>query len=84
MSPFWPEGYPLELEADEWWTPLCFVWSGENHSVEGIIERWRIDEAWWRGRIWREYFRLTTRSGLLVEVYHDLTTGDWFIQRLYD
>jgi hypothetical protein len=49
-----------------------------------ITRRWRIDVDWWRGRVWREYFKLVTRTGLLVEVYHDLVGGGWFVQRLYD
>jgi hypothetical protein len=48
------------------------------------MRRWRIDVDWWRGRVWREYFKLVTRTGLLVEVYHDLVGGQWYVQRLYD
>ncbi len=39
---------------------------------------------WWRVRIWREYFKLTTGTGLLVVIYRDLLSGAWYLQRLYD
>jgi hypothetical protein len=37
-----------------------------------------------RWRVWREYFRLATRTGLLVVVYHDLLEDRWYLQRVYD
>lgn len=36
------------------------------------------------GRVWREYFRLVTVSGLLVDVYRDISGGGWYVQRVYD
>ena len=84
MTHFWPEGLPVTVEVDALWTPLVMTWDGVEHPVQVILDRWRVDEEWWRGRIWREYFRLITRSSLLVEVYHDLTAREWFVQRVYD
>ncbi|MCB0209356.1 MAG: hypothetical protein KDJ52_08505 [Anaerolineae bacterium] len=52
--------------------------------MQYVAKRWRVDQDWWRGRIWREYFKLTTKTGLLVIIYRDLLTGEWFLQRLYD
>ncbi|NDJ75765.1 MAG: hypothetical protein GYB65_05865 [Chloroflexi bacterium] len=84
MTHFWPEGQPIEVQVDELWTPLLFSWNGTPHPVQVIVDRWRVDEEWWRGRVWREYFRLITTTGLLVEVFHDLTSGAWCVQRVYD
>jgi hypothetical protein len=84
MTYFWPDGQPIEMEMDGLWTPLQFTWLGETHPVEQINQRWRIDEDWWNGRIWREYFRLTTTTGLLVDIFHDLLAGTWYVQRLYN
>lgn len=70
--------------ADALWTPLVLIWDDGRHPVQVILDRWRVDEEWWRGRIWREYYKLVTDSGLLVEVFHDLTAGDWYVQRVYD
>jgi hypothetical protein len=64
--------------------PRRFGWAGRLHRVCKVLGRWRVDEEWWAARIWREYFRLYTDTGMLVEVYHDFLAGDWYIQRLYD
>jgi hypothetical protein len=84
MTHFWPEGKLIQVEADALWTPLHLTWDGGRHPVQVILDRWRVDEDWWRERVWREYFRLITRTGLLVEVFHDLTAGEWYVQRVYD
>jgi len=85
MTHFWPDGQAVVVEADALWTPLTVTWDGVQHPVQVIIDRWRVDEEWWRRRIWREYFRLITRTGLLVELFHDLTlAGEWYVQRVYD
>ncbi|HVO71616.1 MAG TPA: hypothetical protein VMT24_16315 [Aggregatilineaceae bacterium] len=84
MTHFWPEGKLIQVEADALWTPLHLTWDGGRHPVQVILDRWRVDEDWWRERVWREYFQLTTRTGLLVEVFHDLTAGEWYVQRVYD
>jgi hypothetical protein len=84
VSRFWPDGLPIVVMCDELATPLAFAWEGHRHVVEQIVERWRVDEGWWRRRVWREYFQLVTRSGLLVLIYHDVRASEWRLQRLYD
>ena len=84
MTYLWPNGQPISVETDQPGIPRRFTWRGRIHPVQGIANRWRVDEDWWRGRIWREYFKLYTRTGLLVMVYRDLMSGQWYLQRLYD
>ena len=84
MSRFWADGVPIAVRCDELATPVAFTWESQRHAVERVIERWRVDEGWWRRRVWREYFQLVTRSGLLVLIYHDVRAGEWRLQRLYD
>jgi hypothetical protein len=52
--------------------------------VTQIIDRYRDDTGWWQRRVWRENFLLVTATGLLVLIYHDVRTGEWRLQRLYD
>ena len=84
MTHFWLAGQLIVVNMDALWTPLQFTWDEQLHQVEDILDRWRIDQGWWRERVWREYFRLTTHTGLLAEIFHDLTTQYWYLQRLYD
>ncbi len=64
--------------------PLWFTWNGRRHTVEMVARRWRVDFGWWRWHVWREHYKLTTRTGLLVIIYRDLDSGEWFLQRIYD
>ena len=84
MSRLWPNGEPIHVTLDEAGAPCSFTWAGAAHSVERIANRWRVDEAWWTARVWRDYFKLTTEAGWLVIVYHDLTNDFWYLQRVYD
>ena len=84
MTYLWPEGESIAVEADSLHTPRAFTWQGRTHPVQTIAKRWRVDVDWWRVRVWREYFKLTTGTGLLVVVYRNLLSGGWYLQRLYD
>jgi len=64
--------------------PVSFTWQGRQHQVLEITKRWRVDVDWWRGRVWRGYFKCRTNTGLLVILYQDLVNQGWYLQRLYD
>lgn len=84
MTYLWAEGNPVEVETNPRGLPLRLLWCGQLHTVHRIASRWRVDEGWWLGRIWREYFKLTTDTGLLLTLFQDIENNEWFIQRLYD
>lgn len=66
--------------------PNAFVWHGITHWIEQIVQRWEIDTDWWavEGRIWRQYFAVSTNSKLFCVIYQDKETEKWFVSRLYD
>lgn len=74
----------MDVVADGEERPCYLVWRGRRHQVTYIARRWRIDMDWWHGRVWRTYYKLSTDTGLLLILFQDLTTGDWYLQRLYD
>jgi hypothetical protein len=84
MTRLWANGEPVEVRCATSGIPFAFVWQGRTHPVQGIAKRWRVDLDWWQLHVWREYFKLYTRTGLLVILYRDLLTGQWYLQRLYD
>lgn len=86
MTRLWPDGSPIlvSVATNAAAAPLSFVWQGRAHDVEMITRHWRVRTDWWRVPAWRAYYKLTTTSGLLVIIYHDLNSGEWFLQRLYD
>ena len=84
MSRFWPEGVVVAVEAGDDGAPHAFRWEQHRHGVAGLARRWRRDVGWWQRRIWREYFIVRTEHGLLVELYRDVASGEWRVQRVYD
>jgi hypothetical protein len=84
MTRLWRSSQLIQVETDSDGQPLRFLWRGQRHPIERITNRWRADLGWWRLRVWREHFKLITETGLLVVIYHDLISGQWYLQRLYD
>lgn len=84
MTRLWPEGQEIDVERDEQGALLAFTWAQKTHRVEEMARHWWVDVGWWRQRVWRAYYKLSTDSGLLVVVYEDLLDGGWYLQRLYD
>ncbi len=71
----------VRVEPNDSGDPLAVHLSGRRLVVEAILERWRIDDEWWRDRsISRLYYRLLLEDGRTVDMYHALRTGRWFRQ----
>lgn len=64
--------------------PEYVVWHEVRHHITHIAKQWRIDDAWWKKRIFRDYYKVTTDTGFLMLLYRNVETGDWYIQRAYD
>ena len=79
-----------EKEAIRAWerdgAPAGFVWQGASHHILEVCNRWQVHTRWWEPgkRVWRDYFKVATDSGLLCQVYHDRIEGGWYLSRLYD
>jgi hypothetical protein len=64
--------------------PRRFDWQNRTHPVDTVLNQWRVDIEWWRVRVWRDYYKLITETGLMVLIFHDRTSNQWYLQRLYD
>ena len=85
MTRLWPKGVPIVVFQNGSEVPDRITWQGQTHGVAEVAKRWRVDVDWWRGASTaRDYFKLTTTTGLLIIIYQDLHTGAWYLQRLYD
>lgn len=84
MTRLWPEGIPIAVSLDSAEMPNRFSWQGQIHPIAEVCKHWRVKVDWWRDPAWRDYFKVTTKTGLLVVIYHDLQTKMWYLQRLYD
>jgi hypothetical protein len=83
MTRLWSHGDAITVSTKRG-LPISFIWQDREHLVASIAKRWRVDEGWWRHRVWRECFKLATDTDLLVVIYRDLVSGEWYLQRLYD
>jgi hypothetical protein len=84
MTRFWAKGKLIHVVSNGLGEPKRFEWQRGTHHVNAIARQWRVDLDWWRIRVWRDYFKLVTNSGLLVVIYRDLLSDQWYLQRLYD
>ena len=80
---------PLDVETDANGVPTGLYLSaqtgarlgGHRCAVESVLEKWRIDDEWWREQpVSRVYWRLFLENGCAVDVYHDVARGRWYKQ----
>jgi hypothetical protein len=72
----------IDAELAEDGTLVAIRWNGRREAVE-VCNRWRVDEAWWREPIARDYFKVAGDRWLAL-VYLDRVDGSWHLERLYD
>jgi hypothetical protein len=49
-------------------------------AVEGVRDRWRIDDEWWRTPLSRDYFEVILAGGRPLLLFRDRIGGDWYFQ----
>lgn len=53
----------------------------DGEAVEALRESWLIEDRWWTAEpLRRRYWELVGVRGRNVVVFHDLCSGDWFLQ----
>ena len=72
----------IEAELYAAGTLIAIRWNGRREAVE-VCNRWRVEEAWWREPIARDYFKVAGDRWLAL-VYLDRIDGTWHLERLYD
>jgi hypothetical protein len=84
MTKLWGTLQLIAVEIDEAGAPVRFRWNNSEYLIECVSNKWRADRGWWERRIWREYFKVATKSGMLAVIYHDFIMDKWFLQQIYD
>ncbi len=72
----------IDVELDDDGRLTAIRWNGRREAVE-VCNRWRVEEAWWRDPIARDYVKVVGERWLAL-VYQDRITGAWHLERLYD
>jgi hypothetical protein len=60
-----------------------FIAGAFSGSIDPIA-RWKVETEWWNQPVIREYWKALLNSSLLCELYHDLSSDEWFVERVYD
>ena len=69
---------PCQVEVADDGRPLRI----DGRAVEGVRERWLIDEGWWTDTpVRRRYTEIVLDGGRLTVVFEDLRCGGWYRQR---
>jgi hypothetical protein len=84
MSKLFKEAIRLEVEEDVRHGPATFLYKGKRTRVGETLKQWRVVQGWWRRPVEREYSQVRTESGTICELYRNLLTGAWYLQRIYD
>ena len=77
---------PVRVETDERKRPVAVSLWGQRRAqrasipIAEIIDRWRIDDEWWRRAVSRMYFHVMLEGGQLLTLFQDLSTGRWYGQ----
>lgn len=72
----------IDVDLDDQGQPWRLRWEGGSEQVE-VCNQWRIDEAWWRRPVQRDYYKLAGRR-VLALVYRDRVDGTWHLERVFD
>ena len=51
--------------------------------VREVVNRWSVDDDWWRVPISQTYLVVATPTALL-ELFHDYIMSEWSLQRIID
>jgi hypothetical protein len=67
--------------------PARVRWSGDRparvngEAVESLRESWLVEDRWWTDEpLRRRYWELVGERGRNLVVFHDLSSGRWFLQ----
>lgn len=70
------------LDADQ--KPIAITWRKYEHRIERISNSYRVPDCTPEESTWREYFLVITHTGWLLSIYHELLTGEWGLEMVYD
>ena len=84
MSRLFREAIKLEVQEDIQHNPVTFLYKERRVGVAETLKRWRVAQEWWKSPVEREYFQVRIESGTVCELYRNLLTGVWYLQRIYD
>jgi hypothetical protein len=84
MSKLFHRAIKIDVREDMQHRPISFIYRGRTEKIEQVARQWRVTQWWWKKAIEREYFQIGTEAGIICELYRDLLSGHWYLQRIQD
>lgn len=64
--------------------PCAVLYRGRLRRVEDVLGRWCLSQEWWKHPVERDYYWVRLEGGVICELFRDLVTGSWHLQRVHD
>jgi hypothetical protein len=78
-----PVPLPVQVTLNRAARPARLEFGGEQRAVIGVDEEWREEKRWWDRPVRRDYMRVQLSDGSLRNIYQDLETREWFLDRAW-
>ncbi len=73
------EPQPATVEARDG-PPASLLWRHHRHRIAASTGPWPLSGEWWAAAGYaRDYHDVETEAGLRLRLFHDRTTGRWFV-----
>jgi len=82
MTRFLAPPVSIDVTLDHGRAPIAI--SGAFNGSLDPIARWKVETSWWTTPVVREYWKALLNNNLLCELYRDVSTNEWFLERVYD
>lgn len=73
----------IKVSSDTRGMPLSLTRNRKQERITGIYEHWRVADEWWGREIQRDYFRIETSQGVVLDIYHDMAANLWYLDRIH-
>ena len=74
----------IRVQLDAKGQPTSFGWRGSDYQIDWISNAYRVTDGALEAPVCKDYFEITTTSGWLMLIYHDLLADKWGVETLYD
>ena len=81
-----PTPLKVQVELNGHGYPALFEVGGLRRAAIGLDEQWREERHWWDshgGPVRRDYYRVLLADGAFCNLFQDLVSGDWYLDRAW-
>ena len=74
----------IEVKTNIAGVPVNLTRKGRREKVAAIYEHWRLADEWWGKEVERDYFRVRTSVGIVLDIYRDSKSNRWYVDKIHD